>query len=90
MKKIILSLAIIASSNLHAIGDCIQYPIRDNKIEKYNGTISEVDSETLYGNCPRSVLLNDKFVAQLHMLGDELAEGVCVYRFNTALFACKN
>lgn len=90
MKKLILGLALVMCSNAFAIRDCIQYPIRDNKIEKYNGVISDVDSDVLYGNCPRTVLVNNKWVAQLALLGDGLAEGVCIYRFNTVTFACKN
>lgn len=90
MKKLIVGMALIASNSLFAMSDCIQFPILNNKIEKYNGVISDVDSEILYGNCPRTVLVNDAWVAQLIKVGDKLAEGVCIYRLNTATFACKH
>ena len=90
MNKLVLGFALIMCSNAFAIRDCIQYPIRDNKIEMYNGVISDVDSETVYGHCPRSVLVNEKWIAPLVLLGNDIAEGVCIYRLNTATFACKH
>jgi hypothetical protein len=91
MKVLTLITTLIASTNLFAIGDCIQFPIMNKKIEKYNGKITDQDHDMVYGRCPRTVMVNDSWVAHLVKIGDQSAENVCIYRLlNNVTFACKN
>lgn len=86
MKTLLASIALLASVNAFAVSECVN--IISNT--PYKGTISSESRELSYNDCPESVLVNDRFVAQLFMVQDSAGEATCGYKFAGASFVCKN
>lgn len=89
MKKMMLLLVLI-SSNALALSDCIIFPVYVEGVEQpYKGKITEVSRDLSFGDCPESILVNERFVSKLIQLYDYKEEQRCVYRIASTAIMCR-
>lgn len=86
MKSLIASIALIASVNSFAVSNCTDIVSG----EVYPGTITAESNELSYNNCPKDVLVNDRFVAELILVKDSEGNPTCGYSFAMVTFLCDN
>ena len=89
MKTLLIFLMTLPMATF-ALDNCVNYPIFDLKPEAYKGVISSVSQETSFYECPSSLLINDTFVAKLHIVKNDNSDYKCVYKFNSVTFICEN
>ena len=89
MTKILTLALALTSFNVFALTECVEFPRAQDNPRSYTAEITKESDTLSFGNCPESLLMQDRYIAQLKQLEKVNGETRCVYAFSRVYITCQ-
>lgn len=86
LKMFLILVAASASFGAAGVENCVT----SDEQTPYSGEITQESRDVGFNNCPESLLVNEKYVANLFSVKDAAGDSACGYKLGYVAFYCEN